>query len=316
MGDVPLEGFDEEDDEPQSGLGRGLAAIIPTLADLDQPSRKRRRGVAALLGPAPEPEEAPEPEPPATEPEATPSAVRQLRDDLVGALLDGLANTMALDLCAYLHAGPGEAPHLFLKAPALDAIGPARAYELLDALRHDLEHRRSSPDFAAAGLAGVTVATSGEGSRGLWAVGRADDITAPEREVADRFCHSFGRAVHQLDGAGAPAITIATPIEVQAHRARDSVLAEVHVRMGTEIRPGHGRAATRVEAITRAVTVAAGRHVTFRYASEVAHEGEHAAVVLLEGKDHAVSLGSALTAEPGGVATAQAAIRALDGLAA
>jgi hypothetical protein len=71
-----------------------------------------------------------------------------------------------------------------------------------------------------------------------------------------------------------------------------------------------------VEAITRAVLVAAGRSVTFRYASEVAHEGQHAAVVLLEGRDHAVSLGSSLSPEPGGVATAQAAIRALDGLAA
>jgi hypothetical protein len=39
-------------------------------------------------------------------------------------------------------------------------------------------------------------------------------------------------------------------------------------------------------------------------------------VVLLEGQDHSVSLGSSLSPEAGGVATAQAAIRALDGLAA
>jgi hypothetical protein len=110
--------------------------------------------------------------------------------------------------------------------------------------------------------------------------------------------------------------TLATPVLVRAHRSRDSVLAEVEVRLGDQIRPGHGRADTRVEAITRAVLVAAGRHVTFRYASEVAHEGEHAAVVLLESTDHAVSLGSALSPDAGGVATAQAAIRALDGLAA
>ena len=88
----------------------------------------------------------------------------------------------------------------------------------------------------------------------------------------------------------------------------------MQVRIGDQIRPGHGRAATRVEAVTRAVLVAAGHHVIFRYASEVAHEGEHAAVVLLEAGDHAVALGSALSPESGGVATAQAALRALDGL--
>ncbi|MET0149555.1 MAG: hypothetical protein ABW310_10415, partial [Acidimicrobiales bacterium] len=67
---------------------------------------------------------------------------------------------------------------------------------------------------------------------------------------------------------------------------------------------------------TRAVLVATGSHVLFRYASEVDHEGEHAAVVLLEGGDQAVSLGSARNPGSSGVATAQAAIRALDGLAA
>ncbi len=354
----------EVDEEVQSGLGRGLAAIIPTLADLDTPPpagrrRRRRGGVAALLGapaeatvppveaepPSPVAPDAtdepvavppgvaepppiravvePEPEPPvATEPEQAveaahvpaPSAVRKLRDDLVGALLDGLANTMALDLCGYLHHEPGEEPHLFLQSPALDAIGPSRAYALFDALRVALAEGRSEPDFSAAGFRGVALATLGDGSRGLWAVARADDITRPEREVATRFCRSFGRAVHQLDGAAAPANTIARPLQVDVHRARDSVLAEVQVRIGDQIRPGHGRATTRVEAITRAVLEAAGHQVTFRYASEVAHEGEHAAVVLLEGGDHAVALGSALTPESGGVATAQAALRALDGL--
>ncbi len=344
-------------EEPQSGLGRGLAAIIPTLADLDRPppaGRRRRRGggVSALLGPPAEagevpiedtappvevaplatapppppdplvgPEPQPEPEPlvgPERERESlyvpAPSAVRKLRDDLVGALLDGLANTMALDLCAYLHQGPGEEPHLFLQSPSLDGIGPARAYALFDALRADLEAGGSPTEFVAAAFRGVVVATVGEGSRGVWAVARADDITAPEREVATRFCHSFGRAVHQLDGAAAPADTIARPLQVAVHRARDSVLAEVQVRIGDQIRPGHGRATTRVEAITRAVLVAAGHDVTFRYASEVAHDGEHAAVVLLEGGDQAVALGSALSPESGGVATAQAALRALDGL--
>jgi len=345
------------EEEPQSGLGRGLAAIIPTLADLDTPPpsgrrRRRRGGVAALLGtpaeaaaptvvgtetPAPiEATPAVAAAPPPVDPEPSvdtvperlddterhpepvhipaPSAVRKLRDDLVGALLDGLANTMALDLCGYLHQEPGEEPHLFLQSPALDAIGPARAYALFDALRVDLAAGRSDPEFAAAGFRGVAVATVGDGSRGLWAVARADDITTPEREVATRFCRSFGRAVHQLDGAAAPANTIARPLHVEVHRSRDSVLAEVQVRIGDQILPGHGRAATRVEAITRAVLVAAGHHVTFRYASEVAHEGEHAAVVLLEGGDHAVALGSALSPESGGVATAQAALRALDGL--
>lgn len=315
----PLPGLEGEvdDAEEQSGLGRGLAAIIPTLADLDSPAPRKRRGrrrsgVEALLGAPAEPAVEPPPEPHVP----APSAVRKLRDDLVGALLDGLANTMALDVCAYLHHGPGEEPYLFLQAPSLDAIGPARSYALLDHLRRTLEGESVDADLRVAGFEGLAVTTSGEGSRGLWAVARDEGISRPEREVATRFCRSFGRAVHQLDGAASPSTTLATPVLVRAHRARDSVLAEVQVRVGDQIRPGHGRAGTRVEAITRAVLVAAGRHVTFRYASEVAHDGEHAAVVLLEGRDHAVALGSSLSPEEGGVATAQAAIRALDGLAA
>ncbi len=330
--DPPTGPVDGDDVESPSGLGRGLAAIIPTLADLEAPAptpkrRRRRSGAEAVLGavadspnpPAPADDEAtPAPEPGAVESTHVPaaSAVRQLRDDLVGALLDGLANTMALDLCAYLHEGPGEAPHLFCQAPSLDAIGAARAYELFDVLRRHLEQGRSAPDFGATGFDGVALATAGTGSRGLWAVARAGGLSPLEQEVATRFCHSFGRAVHQLDGTDVPAMMVATQVAVGAHRSRDSVLAEVQIRAGDEIRPGHGRAATQVEAITRAVLVATGSHVTFRYASEVAHEGEYAAVVLLEGRDDAVSLGSALGPGPGGVATAQAAIRALDGLAA
>ena len=198
----------------------------------------------------------------------------------------------------------------------MDRIGAARTYALFDGLRVDIEAGGPDAAFHAAGFRGVTVATVGAGSRGLWAVARVEGITSPEREVAARFCRSFGRAVHQLDGAASPATTIATPVYVEAHRSRDSVLAEVQVRIGDQVRPGHGRADTQVEAVTRAVLVATGSHVLFRYASEVDHEGEHAAVVLLEGGDHAVSLGSALNPGSGGVATAQAAIRALDGLAA
>lgn len=318
----------QDEAEAPSGLGRGLAGIIPTLADLDppttRPKRRRRRTQAeallgAVAGVAAEAEpDAVEAVAPAPDPvhHPTPSAVRDLRDDLVGALLDGLADTMDLDLCAYLHAGPGEPPHLFCQAPSLDAVGPARAYDLFDALRRHLEQGRSSPDFTVTGFEGVALTTLGAGSRGLWAIARTGGLTPSEHAVAARFCQSFGRAVHQLDGTDVPAMAMAVPLAVGAHRSRDSVLAEVQLRTGNEIRPGHGRATTRVEAVTRAVLVATGSHVTFRYASEVAHEDEYAAVVLLEGRDSAVSLGSALCPGPGGVATAQATIRALDGLAA
>jgi hypothetical protein len=145
-------------------------------------------------------------------------------------------------------------------------------------------------------------------------VGRRSGLTDAEREVASRFCRSFGRAVHQLDAGSSPEPADRGPLGIVVHRARDSVRAEVELRVGDQIRTGHGRAATRVEAITRAVIVATGRPVTFRYASEAAHDGEHAAVVLLEGRDNAVSLGSAVAAEPDGSATARAALRALDGL--
>jgi hypothetical protein len=120
--------------------------------------------------------------------------------------------------------------------------------------------------------------------------------------------------VHQLDAGATPEPAVTAPPAIVVHRGRDSVRAEVELRVGDQIRTGLGRAATRVEAITRAVIAATGRNVAFRYASEAAHEGEHAAVVLLEGDDRAVSLGSAVGPEADGAATARAALRALDGL--
>ena len=108
--------------------------------------------------------------------------------------------------------GPGEEPHLFLQSPSLDAIGPARAYALFDGLRVDLEAGRSDAEFAAAGFQGVTRgdrSATAPAASGPWPGPRTSP--APEREVATRFCRSFGRAVHQLDGAAAPATTIATP---------------------------------------------------------------------------------------------------------
>lgn len=231
------------------------------------------------------------------------------------ALLDGLVNTMRLDLCAYVHAEASVEPELFLRAPALATLGPQRAWTLFRALRQAVDKERSDDQFDAAGLRGLVVATGGSQSTGVFALARVDDLTERERIVAERFCSSFGRAVHQLTG---DRLTMAgdAPVTVEIHEARDSILARVLVQTDGAQRPGAGRADTRVEAVTRAVIDATGVDAVFRYASEVSHGGEHAAVVLLEATGGGVALGSAMLREAGSSATAHAAIRAAASLAA
>ena len=335
--DVASDG--DDDLENQSGLGKGLSAIIPRLAGLgdDDHSPRAGGGLASLIpgAGAPvddpmdegsgEPVEAVETEEPVeaeepvddTPPLVDTGSIRQLRDDLVRALLDGLVNTMRLDLCAYVHQESDGEPVLFLRAPALATLGPQRAWTLFAALREATARERSDDGFDVAGLRGLVVATGGARSTGVFALARVGDLTDRERSVAARFCSSFGRAVHQLAGDRLRAAEVEdTAVAVEVHEARDSILARVQVEVDGRRLPGSGRADTRVEAVTRAVLDAHPAGPTFRYASEVAHGGEHAAVVLLESPAGAVALGSAVGRDAGSRATAHAAVRAVAGLSA
>jgi hypothetical protein len=364
-------GPDGDDDlENQSGLGKGLSAIIPQLAGLDSSSRSPRSGggIASLIpdsgadedvaataressagdggptdeGAAPtdvesedagaaagEAEDSGDVEPddgeagggvdpdesgdPLVDRGRDIGSVRQLRDDLIRALLDGLVNTMRLDLCAYVHVEVDGEPELFLRSPALSSLGPRRVWDLFAVLREAAAAERSVDDFHVAGMQGLVAATGGSGSTGIFALARVDGLGDEERAVSGRFCASFGRAVHQLAG---DRIRLAHTdrLGVEVHETRDSILARVQVAAGNTLMPGTGRATTRVEAVTRAVLDAHDVDAVFRYASEVSHGEEHAAVVLLESQDGAFALGSAVTDEAGSRATAYAARRAITAL--
>jgi hypothetical protein len=222
---------------------------------------------------------------------------------------------MRLDLCAFVHQESGREPVLFLRSPALATLGPQRAWTLFAALRDGVTRERSDESFDVAGLRGLLVATGGSRSAGLFALARVDDLTDRERAVAHRFCSSFGRAVHQLAGDRLrQAETEDRTVAVEIHEARDSILARVQLEVDGRVLPGTGRSDTRVEAVTRAVIDAHPTQPVFRYASEVSHGDEHAAVVLLESTEGAVALGSAVTQDGGGRATAHAAARAAAGL--
>jgi hypothetical protein len=316
--DLGVAPADDDDLESQSGLGKGLSAIIPQLAGLDSDpgSPSASGGLASLIpGVSPAPADGTEEESDAAA-LLEAGAVRQLRDDLVRALLDGLVNTMRLDLCAYVHRERGVDPQLFLRTPTLATLGPDRAWALFGVLRDAIGGERAGETLAVAGLGGVLLATDGARSTGVFALARAEGLSPQEQAVAGRFCSSFGRAVHQLvadrlSGTGAEDDTVS----VEIHEARDSILARVTVDLDGRGHAGSGRADTRVEAVTRAVIDAHPSDALFRYASEVSHEGEHAAVVLMESSAGAVALGSAVTHDGGSRATAHAALRAIAGLA-
>lgn len=150
-------------DEPQSGLGKGLATILADTAA----ERPRRGGLSSLIPNAsllPDRVDDLATPPPLT---LAPTLdhggdvdTSDLGADLVRALLDGLGSSMPLDLCVYLHQGRTERPRLTLRSPSFASFDPSDGFELCDLLGRRLRKGQSG-GFDAAGFVGTTVATAG-----------------------------------------------------------------------------------------------------------------------------------------------------------
>jgi hypothetical protein len=264
------------DDEPeaQSGLGRGLAAILA-----DSAAEPERTGGLASLIPTdlpPSRGNSPAPAPGI----ASASVPEALEDDLVRALLDGLGSSVPLDLCAYLHQAERGPARLHLRSPSLATFTPADAFDLFRLLDRRLRSGRSS-DLEVAGHHGRIFATRGDHSRGVYAVGRRrGSLGEREYDAVEAFCRASGSALHQL--ADAPANP---PLETHLHVVDVALGAEATVDLRPADRPatrGQAWAQSRVGAIAGAVVEAVGGSASFRYGGEVAVEDGRVALVLLD----------------------------------
>lgn len=305
--------------EPQSGLGKGLAAILAA-TKVEKP---RRGGLASLIpeasgstGAVTPDDDGPELLTPPTLGHGGDTDADDLGADLVRALLDGLGSSMPLDLCAYLHQGRTERPRLTLRSPSFSSFEPSDGFELCDLLGRRLRKGQSGP-FEAAGYVGTTVATAGWASSGIYAVGRRRGLLGPpEIAAVEAFCLSLGASIHQLSERHDEPLYVP---EFQIRFAEAAMGAEAAVRLATPDGPrqAHAWATGRVEAVATALLKAIDCGRMFRYASETEVDGERRALALLQGDDGSTALrGAAVPGGTPGTAVVLATFRAAAALQA
>lgn len=305
--------------EPQSGLGKGLAAILAATA-VEKP---RRGGLASLIpeasgstAPAAPEDDGPDLLTPPTLGHGGDTDADDLGADLVRALLDGLGSSMPLDLCAYLHQGRTERPRLTLRSPSFSSFEPSDGFELCDLLGRRLRKGQSGP-FEAAGYVGTTVATAGWASSGIYAVGRRRGLLGPpEIAAVEAFCTSLGASIHQLSEHHDEPLYVP---EFQIRFAEAAMGAEAAVRLATPNGPrqAHAWATGRVEAVAVALLKAIDCGRMFRYASETEVDGERRALALLQGDDGSTALrGASVPGGSPGTAVVLATFRAAAALQA
>ncbi len=261
---------------PKSGLGRGLAAILPTAES--------------------------------SEKEQLSDAERVLHR-LVDAGIDQLAGTTTLDLLAYVHLPHDGEPVLFLRTPPLTSLSPTRAYRLF--ARFDEVVRSGAPAgaFDQDGYRGVFQRTVGTASDGVHVLARLDAVINEAALPALRATvRTYGAICHQY-AAGTPGDLVAPRLVVELSDAGTTV--QVVADAGR--RAGQAMAADPQEAVVRAVLDSAASDLTYRDAREVLLGPARAVLVVLRGADGSPRPGFVVSEDDLLQATATATIRALLG---
>ena len=131
---------------PKSGLGRGLAAILPTAESSEK----------ELL----------------TDDE-------RILHSLANAGLDQLASTTKLDLLAYLHMPRFDEPVLFLRKPELSTLSPTRVYRLFARFVQAARSGTLEGTFTQDATVTVFLRTPGTTSDGVHFIGRTNSVIDP-----------------------------------------------------------------------------------------------------------------------------------------
>ncbi|HEX7097045.1 MAG TPA: hypothetical protein VF183_14250 [Acidimicrobiales bacterium] len=261
----------------KGGLGRGLAALIPTAERTEREQLK--------------PEE-------------------RVLHSLVHAGLDQLDQATSLDLLAYLHVPRYDEPTLFLRRPELGSLTPTRAYRLFARIVQAVRGGASEGTFTLDSLVAVFLRTPGAISDGIHILGRENGVLDSSALPALRTtARTFATICNQF-AAG-------TPTDLETPRLVVELGDEgttVHVSAPTG--EGHTGAATATEAqeaVVRAVLQASNCDYTFREAREVPVENGRAVLVVLTDDKGTPHPGFVVSGEDVLQATAAATIRAIAG---
>lgn len=261
---------------PRGGLGRGLAAILPTA---EKTEREQLSGHERVL------------------------------HSLVDAGLDQLAATTALDLLAYLHLPRFDEPVLFLRRPELSTLSPTRAYRLFARFVQASRAGTHEGTFTQDSTVTVFLRTSGPTADGIHFLGRShaviDPVVLPSLRTTTR---TFATICNQYV-AGTPH-DLATPRLVVELGDRSTT---VRVAGTDTMRAAQVVADDPQEAVVRAVLEASGSDLVFRDAREVVLGDERAVLVVLAGPDGAPHPGFVLGDEDLLQSTAAATMRAVTG---
>jgi hypothetical protein len=264
---------------PRSGLGRGLAALIPTAETAEQ---------AELNG------------------------EDQLFFNLVQGGLDQIENHTRVDLLAYVHQPHHDESSLFLRRPGLDVLSAAKAYRLFNRFDRAVRSGANEGTFTFDGMVVVFVRTQGRHSDGFHFVGRADGVIDPRSLAVIRAStHSFATICNQFV-SGLPTDLPVPRLVVELDGGNTSVSVTLDSGEG-EPRTGRATADDAPEAVVRAVLAATGSTLEFREARETPINGTRAVLVVLSDDKGVPRPGFVVSDEDLLQATATAALRAIHG---
>ena len=261
---------------PRSGLGRGLAAILPT---------------------------------------AESSEKEQLSDDervlhsLVDAGLDQRASTTRLDLLAYLHLPRFDEPVLFLRKPDLSTLSATRIYRLFTRFVQASRAGTREGTFTQDATVTVFLRTSGTTSDGIHFLGRSNAVIDPTMLPSLRTTtHTFATICNQYV-SGTPSDLLTPHLVVELNNNGTTV----HVAPGNSLRGGRAMSTDPQEAVVRAVLEASNSLFAYRDARELALGDERAVLVVLADENRALHPGFVVTDDDLLQSTATATMRALTG---
>ena len=260
----------------RAGLGRGLAALIPSAEQLERRSF---------------------------------SPSQRLLDRLVNAGFDLLQDGNNLGICAYLHVPHDDEPFLFLRSPSLDSLTPTRAFRLMHGIAMASNLAGAENAFVCDGLQARSITTHGPASDGLHVVARSRGrFDSGSAQIVGEICRSFGQLAHQVQGGSGRSLPSSRLVVT---RGPDDTVVEVVVSDGAANHIGHGHAGDPPTAVTHAVIDAIGtghRHIDTRI---LPVDNHRAVLVVLRDLQGELRLGVTMAGDDLLQAAADAAVRAI-----
>ncbi len=260
----------------RAGLGRGLAALIPSAEQLERRSY-------------------------------TPA--QRLLDRLVNAGFDLLQDGNNLGICAYLHVPHAGDPLLFLRTPSLDSLTPTRAFRLMHGIAQATNMTSDESSFECDHLQARGIRTHGPASDGLHVVARSRGrFDSGSAQIVGEICRSFGELAHQVQGSSSHSSPTSRLVVT---RGPEDTLVEVVVSDGPVSHIGRGRASDPPTAVSHAMIDAIGagyRHIETRI---LPVDGHRAVLVVLRDPIGELRLGVTMATDDILQAAANAAARAI-----